>query len=127
MKKLLPHAHPVALAVAMVLGMLTLLVGATSVVPALGRVDTAAQMTYGLVAFSAAVVLFGYLCYFLTLAGIVLAARGRYFVAFSPRSSCRTLGFWLCHRWNFFSEGGQQEGVRVFGVEVALQGRLNNI
>lgn len=127
MKKLLPHAHPVALVVAMVLGMLTLMVGAIYVVPALARADTSAQLTYGLVAFSVATVLFGYLVYFLALTGIVLAARGRSFVAFSRRSSCRNLGFWLCHHWNFFSDGGQQEGVRVFGVEVALQGRLHHI
>lgn len=127
MKNLLPHAHPVALAVALVLGMLTLMVAAIAVLPALGRADTLAQLTYGLVAFSAGIVLFGYLVYFLVLTGIVLAARGRSFVAFSRRSSCRSLGFWLCHRWNFFSNGGQQEGVRVFGLEVALQGRLYHI
>lgn len=127
MKKLLPYAHPVALIVVMVVQSLALiLVGGGKVLPALAQWDTPTQLTYGLAVLSAVIVLGGWGLYFLVLTGLVLATRGPSSIAVAPRSSCRSLSLWLCHRWSFFSNGGQQAGFRICGVEVALQGQLRH-
>ncbi|KVP75234.1 hypothetical protein [Burkholderia ubonensis] len=124
MKKVLTYARPAALVLAMALSAAVLVGGATKALPALAQADTVAKSALGLVAFSSAIVLFGWVVYFLALTSIVVAARGWSFFAFAPVSRCHSLGGWLCHSWNFFSVGGQQEGLRVLGFEIALQGHL---
>jgi hypothetical protein len=125
MKKLLPYAQQLSTGTAMMLGLATYLFVAAPFLPAIAmHAGSASMFVLGLVGISASTVLFGGAIYFLTLVVLVVAGRGRTFFAFTPRSQCCSLAGWLCASWNFFGKGGQQEGVRFFGLEVALQGHL---
>jgi hypothetical protein len=125
MKKLLPHAKPMSVCLAMVFGLAMYLIVAAPLLPAIAQhAGSASAFVFGLVGISAATVFFGCVVFFLALAALVVAARGRSFIAYTRVSRCNSLAGWLCASWNFFGAGGQQEGVRFFGLEVALQGRL---
>jgi hypothetical protein len=125
MKKLLPYARQLSAGLALVLGMTGLAFSGATFLPSIAeQADTASTLILGVAAFSGAAMLFGFAIYFATLVSLVVAGRGRTSLAFAPLSDCNDLAGWLCFSWNFFGEGGQQEGLRFFGLEVALQGRL---
>jgi len=124
MKKLLPFAHPISMACGLVLGVAAILLGAPTVFPLLTRAETGTQFVLGMVAYCAGAELLGGFAYLLTLTLLVVLARGRAFVSFASVSDCRGIRAWLCSSWSFFGAGGQQTGMRVMGIEVALQGQL---
>ena len=61
----------------------------------------------------------------LILALAVLVMRGRQYVAFVSPKRCTTFGTWLVCDWHFFGKGGMQEGMRFFGLEMAILGQLS--
>jgi hypothetical protein len=124
MKKILPYAQLLSVTCALLVGISTFVRGAAEVFPVLARAETATGFIAGMVAFCAGVLLAGGVVYFLSLAALVTACRGRAFLAIASVSDCRGVSAWMCSSWNFFGAGGRQSGVRVFGLEVALHGRL---
>jgi hypothetical protein len=122
MRKLLPFAHPISLACALVLGVAALLLGAPTVFPLLAQAETGTQFVLGMVVYCAGAEMLGGVAYLLTL--LVMTARGRTCIAFASVAECQGIRSWLCSSWSFFAAGGQQTGMRVLGVEVALQGQL---
>jgi hypothetical protein len=125
MKKILPYARQLSMGMAMVLGLSTYLFVAAPFLPAIAQhAGSSSMFVLGLVGISATTVLFGCVVFFAALAAFVVAARGRSYLAYAKVSQCTSLAGWLCSSWNFFGAGGQQEGVRFIGLEVALQGRL---
>jgi hypothetical protein len=124
MKKLIPFAHPISLTFGLALGAVALLLGAPTVFPLLAQAETGTQFVLGMVVYCAGAELRGGVAYLLTLTLLVLMARGRTCVAFTSVAECQGFRSWLCSSWSFFSAGGQQAGLRVLGIEVALQGQL---
>lgn len=62
----------------------------------------------------------------LMLAGVVALRRGAAYLAWVLPNECRTLYHWVFTTWDFYDHKGRQEGVRVFGLEVSLQGFLRS-
>lgn len=62
----------------------------------------------------------------LTLALMVCAARGPAALDWAAPSECATFATWLGCSWGFFGASGWQEGIRVCGLGVALQGTHGN-
>ena len=61
----------------------------------------------------------------LALTALVLLYRGRSALGWVRPSECAGLGSWLAYEWRFFSTGGLQEGRRILGLELAVNGRLS--
>lgn len=124
MQKLLPYAQLLSSGFAVAVTLIVYVLSAAVVFPVLAELTSATLFVSGMIAFSAVSLVFGYVVFFLGLAAFVVAARGRSSVAYATVSQCRSIVGWLFHSWNFFSEGGQQEGLRLAGIEISLQGRL---
>lgn len=77
-----------------------------------------------LIGMSALVTFFGILGAFIFAGVWTFVVRGPAAIQVTSLAECEGLGSWLLFSWNFYSVGGQQEGFRCFGVEVAIQGRL---
>jgi hypothetical protein len=60
----------------------------------------------------------------LLLALLVLVSRGPKAIGWVDPAECRNFGSWVSHQWRFFGVGGQQEGFRFLGLEVAFVGNL---
>lgn len=85
---------------------------------------------------SAALILLGMLVYsaLSLLAGVLVATtlgalltvllRGTAAVGWAWPSEVTSFDAWLYCSWNFFSNKGQQNGVRVLGLEIAFEGHL---
>lgn len=57
-------------------------------------------------------------------AAAVRLRRGPGYVAWVRPSECTSFSAWLTSDWRFFGKGGQQEGTRFLGVEIAFAGTL---
>lgn len=62
----------------------------------------------------------------LSLAAMVRLARGREALEWCAPSECATFAGWLGSSWGFPGAGGWQEGIRVFGLGIALSGTHGN-
>jgi hypothetical protein len=70
----------------------------------------------------AAAILAGLIVRALSLAAMVYLTRGREALEWCPPSECATFSGWLGCEWGFPGARGWQEGIRLFGLGIALSG-----
>lgn len=58
----------------------------------------------------------------LSLALLTFLVRGTVALEWARPSECVSFDSWLMCSWNFAGRNGRQEGLRVFGLGIALQG-----
>lgn len=86
----------------------------------LGNSEFAAMST--LVGIALATVAAFFVARLLSLAMLTYLTRGTVAIEWARPSECVSLDSWLMRSWNFAGRNGRQEGLRVFGLGIALQG-----
>lgn len=103
--------------------MLALVLCFSRLIGLLEEMSNSNAMLAVIVGYSACTVFLGFASYITTIAIAVVVCRGFNFMAFSKPSDCRSIGSWTYSYWNYWSNG-KQVGYRVFGFEMAVEGRL---
>jgi hypothetical protein len=80
----------------------------------------------GLVGLTVTTLLVGFVVRHLALALLVVLQRGTAALDWCRPAECTDFGSWCAHSWDFFGKGGRHQGVRCFGLELALKGNLGN-
>lgn len=66
-----------------------------------------------------------FVCVGLCSALAIYAYRGSQYVGWCKPDDCLNSLDWAFSEWDYYGLGGQQTGVRVFGIEVAYAGLLH--